>query len=93
MDELEITEKIESILLSAVKCSLHLNLREVKSVIQYCFPHVTEKNTIIKIVQFIRNLGDNMLLTEQTRKHPVILVIHDVSIATVIKKMAFATDK
>lgn len=67
---------------AVVKCTLHLKLTEVRNAVQYCFPDVTDKNTIRKIVQFLRNLGDNLVIKrDKTKKQPVILVLHDVSIA------------
>lgn len=76
---LEISEKIENILTSVVKCCLQLKLTEVKSIVQYCFPTVTDKSIIRQIVQFLRNPGD-IVVNDTTKREPVILILHDVSI-------------
>lgn len=78
---MDISQKVEHILTSVVKCSLQLKLTEVKSVIQYCFPTITDKNIIRQIVHFLRNIGEvNASKGDKTKKNPVILILHDVSI-------------
>lgn len=85
MDGMEVTEKNLVILSAVVKCSLNLKLTEVKSAVQYCFPNITDKNLIRHIVQFLRSVGDNFVIKgTKTKKYPIILVIHDVSIIIII---------
>ncbi|KAJ8912438.1 hypothetical protein NQ315_006105 [Exocentrus adspersus] len=76
--KLEVTSKIISILAYVVKGSVHLKLIEIKRAVQYCFPHIEDKNLLRSIIQFIRSLGDKLIAKgANTKKYPVILILDD----------------
>ncbi|XP_056637948.1 uncharacterized protein LOC130446007 [Diorhabda sublineata] len=78
LPELNITQKIETILCCVVKNYLHLKLNEVKNIVQFCFPEIKDKIKIRTIVKVIRGIGQNVFIeNEKAKRHPVILILHD----------------
>lgn len=78
LPELSITKKVETILCCVVKNYLHLKLNEVKNIVQFCFPEITDKIKIRTIVKIVRGVGQNVFIeNEKAKRHPVILILHD----------------
>lgn len=47
--------------------------------VHYCFSGVVDKSVLRSVAQFVRNLGDKVAARSNLKKHPVILILDDVS--------------
>ncbi|KAJ8957970.1 hypothetical protein NQ318_001971 [Aromia moschata] len=76
--DLDISEKIRTILGYVVKGTPYLTSVEIKRAVYYCFPKMEDKNFRRTLAQFIKNLGDKLIVRGvNDKKHPLILILDD----------------
>lgn len=78
--EMEVTGRTISLLTCVVKGTKYLKFLEVTRAVQYCFPQIDDKNLLRSIIDFVNDLGNRLVKNGDTKKHPLILILDDVSI-------------